>query len=63
MADYEVVAQYQTFNLLSVKKLNLNKNKLKNDYKNIALFLLKNNFYDYITLSLNHYIEFGQLDQ
>ena len=56
MADYEVVAQYQTFNLLSVKKLSLNKNKLKNDYKNIALFLLKNNFYDYITLSLNHYI-------
>ena len=56
MSDYEVVAQYQTFNLISVKKINFNKNLLFADTKKIFFKIISNNFYDYIKLSLYHYI-------
>ena len=56
LSDYEVVAQYQTFNLESIKKLEFDKNFIFENTNNIFYEIIKNNFYDYLKLSLFHYI-------
>jgi hypothetical protein len=56
LADYEVVAQTQTFNLESIKKLNFDKTKLNNEFDVLALNLVKNNFFDLANLSFSHYL-------
>ena len=56
LSDYEVIAQYQTFNLESVKKLEFDKNIVFENTNNIFFEIIKNNFYDYLKLSLFHYL-------
>ena len=56
LSDYEVVAQYQTFNLESVQKLEFDKNIIFENTNNIFFEIIKNNFYDYLKLSLFHYL-------
>ena len=56
LSDYEVIAQYQTFNLESVKKLEFNKDIVLENTTNIFFEIIKNNFYDYLKLSLFHYL-------
>ena len=56
LSDYEVVAQYQTFNLESVQKLEFDKNIIFENTKNIFYEIIRNNFYDYFKLSLFHYL-------
>ena len=56
LSDYEVIAQYQTFNFESVKKLEFDKNIIFENTNNIFLEIIKNNFYDYLKLSLFHYL-------
>ncbi len=55
LSDYEVVAQYQTFNLESVKKLEFDEDIVLKNTNNIFFEIIKNNFYDYLKLSLSHY--------
>ena len=56
LSDYEVVAQYQTFNLESVQKLEFDKNIIFENTNKIFFEIVKNNFYDYLKLSLFHYV-------
>ncbi len=56
LSDYEVIAQYQTFNLESVKELKFDKNIVFENTNRIFLTIIKNNFYDYLKLSLFHYL-------
>ena len=56
IADYEVVAQYQTFDFESIKQIDFDKSLLFNNYKEIFFLILKHNFYDYLLLSFQHYI-------
>ena len=56
LADYEVVAQYQSFNFESIRKLKFNTNILYNNSINIFIKIIKNNFLDYLALSLHHYL-------
>tara|TARA_B100000886_G_scaffold184952_1_gene126897 strand:+ start:1387 stop:2496 length:1110 start_codon:yes stop_codon:yes gene_type:complete len=56
LSDYEVVAQYQTFNLESVQKLEFDKNIIFENTNKIFFEIIKNNFYDYLKLSLFHYV-------
>ncbi len=56
LSDYEVIAQYQTFNLESVKELEFDKNIIFENTNNIFFEIIKNNFYDYLKLSLFHYL-------
>jgi len=58
LSDYEVVAQFQTFNLESIKKLEFDENIIFENTNKIFFEMLKNNFYDYFKLSTFHY--FGQ---
>ncbi len=55
LSDYEVVAQYQTFNLESIKKLEFDEDIVFKNSNNIFFEIIKNNFYDYLKLSLSHY--------
>ena len=56
LADYEVVAQYQTFNFESIKQMNFDKKILFDNTTEIFFQILKHNFYDYFLLSFQHYI-------
>ena len=56
LADYEVVAQYQTFNFESIKQMNYDKKILFDNINEIFFQILKHNFYDYFLLSFQHYI-------
>ena len=56
LSDYEVVAQYQTFNLESIKQLKFDKNIIFENANNIFFEIIKNNFYDYLQLSFSHYL-------
>ena len=56
LADYEVVAQYQTFNFESIKELDFDKRLLFNNSLGIFFQILEHNFYDYLLLSFQHYI-------
>ena len=56
LSDYEVIAQYQTFNLESVKNLEFDKNIVFENTNDIFFEIIKNNFYDYFKLSLFHYL-------
>ena len=56
LADYEVVAQYQTFNFDSIKQINFDKRILFDDSLGIFSQILKHNFLDYLYLSFQHYI-------
>ena len=56
LSDYEVVAQYQTFKLESVKKLEFEENIVFENTNNIFSEIIRNNFYDYLKLSLFHYL-------
>ena len=56
LSDYEVVAQYQTFNLQSVKKLILKKEIFFDNSSKIFFQVLKNNLPDYLILSFYHYL-------
>ena len=55
LSDYEVVAQYQTFNFQSVKNKFEEKIIFEN-YSKIFFQILKNNLSDYLMLSLYHYL-------
>ena len=56
LSDYEVIAQYQVFNLESIKGLEFDENFLLKNTNNIYLQIIKNNFYDYLKLSFFHYL-------
>ena len=56
LADYEVVAQYQTFNFESIKQMNFDKKILFDNTNRIFFQILEHNFYDYFLLSFQHYI-------
>lgn len=56
LADYEVVAQYQTFNFESIKQINFDKKILFDNTNEIFFQILEHNFYDYFLLSFQHYI-------
>ena len=56
LADYEVVAQYQTFNFKKIKLLGFEKDLLLRNSKKLYLEILKNNPRDYFFLSFQHYI-------
>ena len=56
LADYEVVAQYQTFNFDSIKQINFDKRILFDNSLGIFSQILKNNFLDYLYISYQHYI-------
>ena len=56
LSDYEVIAQYQTFDLESVQKLEFDKNIIFENTNNIFIEIIRNNFYDYLKLSLFHYL-------
>ena len=56
LSDFEVIAQFQTFKLNSVKSLDFDQKILYKNYKQIAYLILKNNFREYFSLSIGHYI-------
>ena len=56
LSDFEVIAQFQTFKLNSVKSLNFDQKILYKNYKQLAYLILKNNFQEYFFLSIGHYI-------
>ena len=56
LSDYEVIAQYQVFNLESIKELQFDKNIILKNTNNIFLQIIKNNFNDYLKLSFFHYL-------
>ena len=56
LSDYEVIAQYQTFDLESVQKLEFDKNIIFENTNTIFFEIIRNNFYDYLKLSLFHYL-------
>ena len=56
LSDYEVIAQYQTFNIESIKKLESNESIKFMNTNNIFFEIIKNNFYDYLKLSFIHYL-------
>ena len=56
ISDYEVVAQYQTFNFESVKKINFDKRIIFDNSSTIFFQIIINNFSDYLKLSLYHYL-------
>ncbi len=56
LSDYEVVAQYQTFNLESIKNSEFEENIVFENTNNIFFEIIRNNFYDYFKLSLFHYL-------
>tara|TARA_B100000287_G_scaffold435380_2_gene503391 strand:- start:727 stop:1986 length:1260 start_codon:yes stop_codon:yes gene_type:complete len=55
-SDYEVVSQYQTYNLKSVKNFDNLKEELNKNYNQLLFFMIKNNFFDYIQLCLTNYL-------
>ena len=55
-SDFEVIAQFQTFKLNSVKSLDFDEKILYKNYKQLAYLILKNNFREYFFLSIGHYI-------
>ncbi len=56
LSDYEVVAQYQTFEFDSIRNINFDKSLFVENANQIALEILRNNFFDYLKLSFLHYI-------
>ena len=56
LSDFEVIAQFQTFKLNSVKSLDFDEKILYKNYKQLAYLILKNNFREYFFLSIDHYI-------
>lgn len=56
LADYEVVAQYQTFDFESIKAIDFEKELLFKNSTKLFLEILKNNPVDYLFLSFQHYI-------
>ena len=56
LSDFEVLAQFQTFDLDQVKNLDFDKEILYTNYKQLAYLILKNNFREYFSLSIDHYI-------
>ena len=55
-ADYEVLAQYQAFELENLKLHKGIKEKIFSDHKVLVKYMLKNNFLDYLKLSFFHYL-------
>ena len=55
-SDYEVVAQYQTFNFESIKKINFDQRIIFDNSSMIFIQIIKNNFADYLKLSFYHYL-------
>ena len=55
-ADYEVLAQYQAFELENLKLHRGIKDKIFSDHKVLVKYMLKNNFLDYLKLSFFHYL-------
>ena len=47
LSDFEVIAQFQTFKLNSVKSLDFDQKILYKNYKQLAYLILKNNFREY----------------
>lgn len=56
LSDYEVLAQYQTFNLESVKKADFEETIIFESSSKVFFHILKNNLPDYLLLSFYHYI-------
>ena len=56
LSDYEVVAQYQTFNFESVKKINFDRQIIFDNSLIIFFQVMKNNLSDYLKLSFSHYL-------
>ena len=56
LSDYEVVAQYQTFNFESVKKVNFDRQIIFDNSSIIFFQLIRNNLSDYLKLSFYHYL-------
>ena len=56
LSDYEVLAQYQTFNLESVKKAGFEETIIFENSSKVFFHILKNNLPDYLLLSFYHYI-------
>ena len=55
-SDYEVVSQYQTYNLKSVQNFDNFKEELSKNYNQLLFLMIKNNFFDYIQLCLTNYL-------
>lgn len=55
-SDYEVVAQFQTFNLDELRNFKHKQAEVFSQSIVIASQILRNNYLDYFLLSLNHYI-------
>jgi hypothetical protein len=55
-SDYEVVSQYQTYNLKSVQNFDDLKEELSKNYNQLLFLMIKNNFFDYIQLCLTNYL-------
>ena len=55
-SDYEVVSQYQTYNLKSVQNFDNFKEELNKNYNQLLFLMIKNNFFDYIQLCLTNYL-------
>ena len=56
LADYEVVAQYQTFDFDSIKNIDFDKRILSDNYLKILFQIFEHNLSDYLILSLHHYL-------
>ena len=55
-SDYEVIAQFQTFNFESIREVNFEKKNISDNPSKIFTQILTNNFYDYIILSFYNYL-------
>ena len=56
LSDYEVVAQFQTFNFESVKKINFDRQIIFDNSLTIFFEVIRNNLTDYLKLSFSHYL-------
>lgn len=56
LSDYEVIAQYQIFNFESIKEIEFDENIIYENINKIFFEILINNSYDYLKLSLFHYL-------
>ncbi len=55
-SDYEVVSQYQTYNLKSIQSFKAWKEEVSQSYNQLLIPMIKNNFFDYIQLCLTNYL-------
>ena len=56
LSDYEVIAQFQTFNFESVKKINFDRQIIFDNSLIIFFQVIRNNLTDYLKLSFSHYL-------